>query len=254
MCSAAASVAAAGIATTTRAGPLTRVRPIRLRPIRLRPIRPRPRPIRPRPIRPRPIRPRPSARARSACARARAGARGRPPGPRRRPHDERRRPQRTHRNRIPAPGLDRLGQQVHFRPSRRAEAPVEHFDAVLPDADVDGLRLGRHVGPQLRSAPLGEQLDAQRGPGAASATATGRTMTPTVGAHRRTASPASPRPAVGLPAAPRPARRRSAVAGGRRPASGCTTRMPEPRRDPGHVVERLDEVGRPGSPVSSWVA
>ena len=66
---------------------------------------------------------------------------------------------------IAPPGLDRLGQQVDLGPARRPEAPVERLDAVLPDADVDRLGLGGDVGPQLGAAPLGQQLDPQRGPG-----------------------------------------------------------------------------------------
>ena len=76
-----------------------------------------------------------------------------------------RRPQRADRDRIAPARLDRLGQQVDLATPRRAELAVEHLDAVLPDPHVDGLGLGGHVGPQLRAAPLGEQLDAQGRPG-----------------------------------------------------------------------------------------
>ena len=43
----------------------------------------------------------------------------------------------------------------------REEGPVEGLDAVEPDADVDRLGLGGHVGAQLGAAPLGEDLDPQ---------------------------------------------------------------------------------------------
>ena len=90
-------------------------------------------------------------------------------------------------------GLDRLGEQLHLGPPRRQECPVEGLDAVLPDPDVDGLGLGGHIGPQLRAAPLGEQLDAQRRARRASARRSGRMTTPT-----------SPRPSDSVAASPRP--------------------------------------------------
>ena len=55
-----------------------------------------------------------------------------------------------------------LGQQLDLAPARCEEMPVERLDAVLPDADVDGLGLGGDVGAQLGAAPLGKQLDAER--------------------------------------------------------------------------------------------
>ena len=65
-------------------------------------------------------------------------------------------------HRVAASGLDRLGEQVDVAAPGGQEVPVEGLDAVLPDADVDGLGLGRDVGAQLRAASLGEQLDPQR--------------------------------------------------------------------------------------------
>ena len=80
------------------------------------------------------------------------------------------RAQRTDRDRIAPARLDRLGQQVGVRPPRGPEMAVERLDAVLPDADVDGLGLGGHVGPQLRPATLGQQFDPERRARAASPT------------------------------------------------------------------------------------
>ena len=65
---------------------------------------------------------------------------------------------------VAATRLDRLREQVDLGHPRREEVPVERLDAVEPDADVDRLGLGGHVGPQFRASPLGQELDAQRRP------------------------------------------------------------------------------------------
>src|SRR2546423_1216901 len=59
-------------------------------------------------------------------------------------------------------GLDGLGQQIDVGPPRRVEAALQGVDAVLPDPDVHGLLLGGDVRAQLRTAPVGEQLDPER--------------------------------------------------------------------------------------------
>ena len=64
-------------------------------------------------------------------------------------------------DRIAAAGLDRLGQQVDVVPARGVEPALEGVDAVLPDADVDGLLLRGDVGPELGAAPVREELDAE---------------------------------------------------------------------------------------------
>ena len=130
-------------------------------------------------------------------------------------------------------------------PSRGSEVAVEHLDAVLPDADVDGLGLGRHVGPHLRAAALGQQLDAQR----------------RAGGHRRHHRPDHHRhvgTTVGQqrdkPATHgRLARGAAYRAWGTRrsPATDrqrLLDRQPEPRCEPADVVDRLDEVGRAEGP------
>src|SRR5258705_7320965 len=61
-------------------------------------------------------------------------------------------------------GLDRLGEQVDVGPPRRVEAALQRMDPVLPDPDVDGLLLGRDVGPELGAAPVGQQLDPEGRP------------------------------------------------------------------------------------------
>ena len=49
--------------------------------------------------------------------------------------------------------------------ARGVEPTVEQLDPVLPGVDRHGLGLGGHVDPELRAAPLGQQLDAQGRPG-----------------------------------------------------------------------------------------
>ena len=69
---------------------------------------------------------------------------------------------RPHGDRLAAAGLDHFGQQVDVGPARGVESALEAVDAVLPDARVDGLLLGGDIGPELRAAVVGAQLDPER--------------------------------------------------------------------------------------------
>ena len=129
--------------------------------------------------------------------------------------------------------------------ARRLERAVDRLDAVQPGVDVDVLGLGGDVRPQLRAAPLGEQLHAQR----------------RAGGHRRGDRPDHDvhvgGPAAGAPparGASAPSRRDGAAA---RPAARLRRLRldrrqrrddphPQPRRQPRDVVQRLDDVGRAG--------
>ena len=130
--------------------------------------------------------------------------------------------------------------------ARRLERAVHRLDAVEPGVDVDVVGLGGHVGPELGAAPLGEDLDPQR----------------RAGRHRRRDGSHDDRHLAGLVRAAGPARPRWSGAfspgrgprlGRRRPVPSCrraraatVTRMPEPRGQPRDVVQRLDDVRRPG--------
>ena len=140
-------------------------------------------------------------------------------------------------------------------PARRPEVPVERLDAVLPDADVDGLGLGGHVGPQLRAAALGEELDPQRRAGRHrrdDRPHDDRDVGPAVGQGRGQArgrrTGFAPGPPRGPSRTPRPA---PCPAIG---ASGFPTCEAEPRGQPADVVDGLTRFVEPGAPVSSWVA
>ncbi len=125
------------------------------------------------------------------------------------------------------------------RPARRPEGTIEGFDAVLPDADVDRLRLGRHICPQLGAAPLAEELDPQR----------------RAGRHRRqdrSNDDADLGAAVGQRRGQAAAGRGSVryrAAGRRRPRPRHRRQRPdhpepEARREPADVIDRLHEVRR----------
>src|SRR5215204_1757551 len=69
---------------------------------------------------------------------------------------------RVDRERVAAPGLQRLAEQVDLATARRLEGAVDRLDAVQPRVDMDVVGLGGDVSPELAAPALREELDAQR--------------------------------------------------------------------------------------------